>query len=262
MTSGSKSVVTGPLQERILLLLRKGPKCGKDLMQELRIKSPGTIYPALEELRKKGLISFEVEASGAVRKKNYQLTDLGKNRIRESLTSSARMFCCDMSLYLDRSMGDIRRMISIRKGQRILCTIEYEEARKHLAGADVTFCSDIEEAQGEFDVVLSFHGVEGLIRGEESSLRDHLMRVGDRLRPRGTLLLVEIEKTDNVFARILFEDVSGWGKLPGIDAEVARKALAVAGFANIRVDGRAGLLYAQGTKAVAGMISHSLPRGK
>ena len=59
-----KPTISGPLQERIMMLLRERSLCGKDLMTELRIKSPGTIYPALEELKRKQMIDFRLDGRG------------------------------------------------------------------------------------------------------------------------------------------------------------------------------------------------------
>ena len=47
--------IEGTLQGKILALLVEGPLAGSDLMKQLNIRSPGTIYPALKLLREKGL---------------------------------------------------------------------------------------------------------------------------------------------------------------------------------------------------------------
>jgi len=69
----------GFLSFQILHELKRKPVCGDDLAQVIGKKkgsklTPGTIYPALKFLRKKKLIKLKK----AGRKKNYVLTDIGK----------------------------------------------------------------------------------------------------------------------------------------------------------------------------------------
>ena len=226
------------------MLLRAGPQCGKDLMKELGLRSPGTIYPVLEELRNKGLIDFELETIGAVRKKNYALTEDGKKYVRESLTSSARMFCCDVSLYIDTIMADIRNMIPLKRNQRILCTIEYDEVKRYLGGLNVTFAQNEVDDPRDFDVILSFHGL-GCLLGEDSpGLSDYLNGLWGNLKTGGTLLVVEIEKTDNLFARVFFSNMRKVSPFPGMTAKEVRDVMKTIGPKEVSVVARSGLLYA------------------
>jgi DNA-binding PadR family transcriptional regulator len=243
MPAESRPTVTGPLQERIIMLLRTGPQCGKDLMQQLGLRSPGTIYPVLEELRQKGLIDFELETVGAVRKKNYALTEAGRRYVRESLTSSAQMFCCDVSLYIDTIMADVRSLIELKRPQRILCTIEYEEVKRHLGGLNVTYSSA--PKAGAFHVILSFHGLVGLLGDDASYLPEYLGGLWKMLRPGGTLLAVEIEKTDNLFAKVFFSNMRKVSPLPGMTAAEFRGILKGSGWKDAKVVARSGLLYAE-----------------
>lgn len=244
MKEDHQPAVTGPLQERIMMALRVKPQCGKDLMKELRINSPGTIYPVLEELRGKGLIEFTLETDRAIRRKNYRLTEKGKRYVRESLTSSAHMFCCDMSLYLDTILRDLRGIIDVQRRQRVLCTLEYEEVRRYLGGSNVTLSSDLDGVTGDFDVIISFRGVGCLLGQSKAELPEFLRALDRRLGPNGMLLVVEIEKTDNLFARIFFEEIRRMPALPGMSAEELRDDLRRTGFGLVDIKARSGLLYA------------------
>ena len=77
----------GFLSYLILWNLSKGKKKGVDISKDLeerkkRKLSPGTLYPALKELRKKDLISADKD-------KFYSLTKKG----REELSDACKVFC-------------------------------------------------------------------------------------------------------------------------------------------------------------------------
>ena len=176
-----KPVISGPLQEKIMLLLRERPLCGKDLMKELEIKSPGTIYPVLEELKRKEMIDFHLETTGAVRKKIYDLTASGKKHLRESMTSSARMFCCDISLYLETVLRDAKGIIDIKRHQKVLSTLDYVDIRGFLNGADVTYITEPDKIADRYDVILAFTGVCCLIGGVQKDLPQYFASLRPRL---------------------------------------------------------------------------------
>ncbi len=80
----------GMLSFYILWVLSKKPMNGQEIAEELRKRrgtkpTAGTLYPALKELRKKGLI--EMERKG--RETNYSLTEDG----REEMEHACRYFC-------------------------------------------------------------------------------------------------------------------------------------------------------------------------
>jgi len=84
----------GMLSFRILWLLTKKPMHGQEIAKEIgarrgRKPNPGTIYPALEDLRKRGLVKKESEG----RKTIYSLTAEGRKGIKES----CRYFCAEFS---------------------------------------------------------------------------------------------------------------------------------------------------------------------
>lgn len=80
----------GMLSFRILWLLSKKPMNGQEISKELGRRrgtnpTPGTLYPALKELRTKGLVEMEREG----RKTTYTLSEKGK----EGLEEACRYFC-------------------------------------------------------------------------------------------------------------------------------------------------------------------------
>lgn len=73
----------GFLSFLILHELNKARLCGDDLANKIGKRkkgklTPGTIYPALKDLRNSKLIKFRKYG----RKKMYQLTDLGRNELK------------------------------------------------------------------------------------------------------------------------------------------------------------------------------------
>ncbi|NJF24598.1 PadR family transcriptional regulator [Thermococcus sp. Bubb.Bath] len=77
----------GHLKILVLKLLEEGPLHGYGIMVELEKRygiphpSPGTIYPILASLKRAGLI--EVAGGGRREKKLYQITEKGKEYLRE-----------------------------------------------------------------------------------------------------------------------------------------------------------------------------------
>ena len=73
----------GYLSFIVLRLLNKKEMSGEEIRKELEKRkgckpSPGTIYPVLKDLNKKGLI-IEIDDSG--KNKKYKLTDKGKKEM-------------------------------------------------------------------------------------------------------------------------------------------------------------------------------------
>lgn len=236
--------IAGPLQERVLMALLQEPLCGVDLMKRLRIRSPGTIYPVLEALRTRRLVDYKLEASGSIRRNVYSLTEEGRRRLRRQLAQSAKTYCCDPSLHVDRILQDAKALLRVRPGQRVLSTLEYDDIRRALPGAEVTFSQDLEVAPGRYDWALSFLGV-GLLMGRETpEISDYVRRLHRALKSGGSLLAVEVERTDNLFARVFFEDIVGLTETPGLDRDRLERILERVGFKVGEISSRSGLLYA------------------
>jgi DNA-binding PadR family transcriptional regulator len=245
--SKERTAISGPLQERIMLILRERPMCGKDLMRELGLKSPGTIYPALDEMNARGLICYRSEVDGAIRRKIYELTEEGKGLLRKSMASSAHMFCCDLSLYVDTVLRDARKVIKISKHQKVLSTLDYIDLESLVNGAELTCLSDPIEGSERFDVILTFTGLGCLIGKKKIDLAGHFGSLRSRLREGGKLFTVEIERTDNLFAKIFFEDIGNIHDQPGMTAKELQKVLTDAGYSKVEITSRSGLLYGVAT---------------
>jgi PadR family transcriptional regulator, regulatory protein PadR len=80
----------GHLSYLILWIINKKSMNGSEISKELEIRrgtkpSPGTVYPAIKELNKKGLISAD-------KNKSYSLTEKGKKELHSSCKSFCKMF--------------------------------------------------------------------------------------------------------------------------------------------------------------------------
>jgi DNA-binding PadR family transcriptional regulator len=239
--------IAGNLQAKIMMLLREEQLCGVDLMKRLRLKSPGTIYPVLDNLRTKGLVDFKVETNGATRKKIYFLTETGTKKMRNHLTSSMK-FCCDTSNYVNKILENVQNLIEIKRHEKVLSTLDHDELKRFLKGAHATYSSDVQVKAGAFDTTLSFIGVGCLIGNDTSDITEYVNKLYACLRKGGRLLAIETEKSDNMFSQILFEDVFGLNEPPGLSRDALKLILEQAGFTGISVTSKMGLLYATAQK--------------
>mgnify|MGYP001609850682 CR=1 FL=1 len=83
----------GMLSFLLLFLISKKPRTGQELALELEKRrgekpSPGTIYPALKQLREVGLIKEAKEGKEIT----YTLTELGKKGLKEAKEQFCRTF--------------------------------------------------------------------------------------------------------------------------------------------------------------------------
>ncbi|MGC8816840.1 MAG: PadR family transcriptional regulator [Candidatus Hadarchaeum sp.] len=89
------SPVRGELEYLVLALLMKQPMCGTDIIRTIHEKfglllSPGTVYPLLHELKRRGLVEFE--RGGKI--KRYRTAEGMEEKIRgllEGYISAKRM---------------------------------------------------------------------------------------------------------------------------------------------------------------------------
>jgi hypothetical protein len=154
------------------------------------------------------------------------------------------MFCCDPSLYVDTILRDAREVIDIKKHQKVLCTVENESVKRFLSGADVTYTTEVEAVTDLYDVILAFPGIGCMVGREKIVLPSYMSTLYQRLKSGGSMLVVEIEKTDNLFAKIFFEDIRKLKKSPGLSSEELSVVLNSVGFKTIDVQRKSGLLYA------------------
>jgi PadR family transcriptional regulator, regulatory protein PadR len=80
----------GFLSYMVLWIIKKKPMTGAEISKELELRrgtkpSPGTIYPALKELKSKGLIKAD-------KNKTYSLTADGRKEIKDACNFFCNMF--------------------------------------------------------------------------------------------------------------------------------------------------------------------------
>ena len=68
------------------------------------------------------------------------------------------------------------------------------------------------------------------------------------LKKGGILLAIEIEKTDNMFAGMFFEDIVGLKESSGLQREELEGILERIGFNATKITSKSGLLYAVSQK--------------
>ncbi len=237
------SAIRGNLQTKIMLLLREEPMCGVELMRRLNISSPGTIYPALHSLEEKGLIFHEGIRTGAARKKVYRLTQKGAEELNQLLSTWTRLTCCDWSAYIRRFIDVIDRYASIEKGEKILCTLDAELTKEWLKEAEVTYRFDLENLEPEsYDKIISLIGVGTVMEREKTDAIYYLSRLKRALKRGGTLIALEIERTDNLWAERYFVEIMGFREHPGMTADEFREVLEKVGFRDVVVHSAGGLL--------------------
>jgi DNA-binding PadR family transcriptional regulator len=81
------SIVSDFTRFYMLTILYEGPEHGYGILQKYKDRvgkkiSPGTVYPFLQQLQLKGLISVESQMIGSKEKKLYSLTDEGRRYAR------------------------------------------------------------------------------------------------------------------------------------------------------------------------------------
>ncbi|MFW9851298.1 MAG: helix-turn-helix transcriptional regulator, partial [Candidatus Thorarchaeota archaeon] len=221
----SEAMITGPLQTKILVSLRDREMTGMELMKNLRIKSPGTIYPVLEVLRERGLISQREERDGSIRRKISFLTDEGNRHLRRHLMASAKWYCCDVAEPMNKILSLVGNKIDVKSNTKVLSTFEHEGVKALLDGSKVVFSEDLSLPLGEFDLVLSFLGIGCIMGKENEEINAYASQLYRTLKPGGSIIILEIEKTDNIFAEILFREMFGLDVPPGMSGEELKETL-------------------------------------
>jgi DNA-binding PadR family transcriptional regulator len=132
----------GDVRAAALVLLNEEPRNGYELMQEIEERSeggwrpsPGSIYPALQQLEDEGLVRVR-EGEG---RKLYELTDEGKAYIKEhgeELGTPWEAFTQDVGDEM-RQLGGLIKDVAIAASQVLRAGDEaqIEQARKVLADA-------------------------------------------------------------------------------------------------------------------------------
>ena len=112
----------------------------------------------------------------------------------------------------------------------------------------MTFSHDLSKVEESYNVILSFLGVGCILRNDMEEISEYVRSLDRFLENGGTLVSIEIEKTDNIFARFFFERVFGLGVPSGLDREELNSIMERLGFKDIQVVSKEGLLFAFCTK--------------
>jgi DNA-binding PadR family transcriptional regulator len=218
--------IEGTLQGRILALLMKGPSAGSDLMKRLNIRSPGTMYPVLKLLRQKGLIEYSSERAPG--KKLYVLSEAGVLELKKILVGIGRGF---YSRYLETLAADFvvtlqKLNVTLNPEWRVLSTLLYHPIKQWLETADATFLSLDKEIPDTYDLILCGGAATLMERGWwTTEFEKYLSTLVSALEPGGTFVILEKEMTDNVFVDMLFQEVLGFSRVPGLSEEKLRDIL-------------------------------------
>lgn len=213
-------------------------------MDRLVISSPGTIYPVLDSLREKHLVDCETEVVGTTRKRVYSLTQFGEEQLHEYLTGMVSEFCADMHVHIDKIMERMGDLLDVSRRQRILCTIDYQGFRRFFQGSNVAFPHNLADAEGSYDLILGFLGAGCILSDDVDEISEYVRTLDASLEEGGMVVVIEIEKTENIFARFFFERVFGLTELPGLEREGFQNILKDVGFRDVQVISLEGLLFA------------------
>ena len=217
--------IAGSLQGRVMIALVDGASSGIELLKKLNLKSPGTIYPVLKTLRMEGFI--ELASEKVPRKKMYVLSEKGKEQLKLILLGISRgLFANFLEPYAHSFVDVLESLIKLKPKQKVLCTLDYEPIKRWVQKADVSYLPAPEQPLSTYDVVYSaIIGTLILYGWKGDELKLYLSKLVKSLQPGGSLVMVEIDKTENIFAEIFFKDVLGYGKVPGISKEELKELL-------------------------------------
>ncbi len=106
-------------------------------MRQLGIRSPGTMYPVLQTLRRNGFI-HQVAQQG--RTKLYALTEKGVREVKQSMVGLNRpYFTYHIDDYATGFVQQLQATITVTPGMRVLSTLNYQPYHAWLHQCDVTF---------------------------------------------------------------------------------------------------------------------------
>jgi len=241
--------IEGTLQGRVLVALIEGALSGKDLMNKLNLRSSGTIYPVLKSLKKKGLI--EPASENVSGKKLYVLSDKGKEQLKIILLGISRRFLAHyVKPYVSFFIEAFADLITIKPEQKILCTLDYKPLKQWLKKADTTFLQILETPKAVYDLILcNSIGTMILYGWKIDEFTQYFSTLLNSLKSEGTLIMAEIEKTDNMFADMFFKEVLGYGKI-GISKDELKELLENHNLTVKKIISWKGLLIGFSTKSL------------
>lgn len=247
--SGKRLEIEGTLQGRVLVSLIEGAASGKDLMNKLNLSSSGTIYPVLKSLKIKGFIEPAPEnVSG---KKLYVLSNKGKEQLKIILLGiSRRFFAHYVKSYVSFFVDEFADLIPVKPGQKVLCTLDYNSLKQWLTKTDTTYLQILEPPKTVYDLILcNSIGTMILYGWKIDEFTHYFSTLLNSLQSEGTLIMAEIEKTDNMFADMFFKEVLGYGNI-GISKDELRELLESHNLTVHKIYSWKGLLIGFSTKSV------------
>ena len=136
------SIVSDFSRFYMLTILYEGPEHGYGILRKYKDRvgkkiSPGTVYPFLQQLQEKGMISVESHMIGNKEKKLYTLTEKGRNYARAmfkrfyGIVSVAIEPSLDVCLHCGCAIykGGHREVINGK--EQVFCCVHCAEAHAH-----------------------------------------------------------------------------------------------------------------------------------
>jgi DNA-binding PadR family transcriptional regulator len=239
--------IGGTLQWKVLATFIEGSFSGSDIMKKLKLRSPGTIYPVLRTLREKGLIESAPERAAG--KKLYVLSKDGVQEIKNILLEiSRRYFSRYAGPYTSSVVEVLRDVIELDHYANVLSTLTYEPIKEWLRNTDATYLNIFDTPPSTYDLVLSGLVCTLMAYGcKKDAFTAYLSSLVKSLQPRGTLIMVELEQTDNLIVSMFFQDVLGFSRVPGVSENDLRDVLKSYGVKVGNVYRKRGMLISTST---------------
>jgi DNA-binding PadR family transcriptional regulator len=242
--------VEGILQTRVLVRLIDGPASGTDLMSELDLSSPGTIYPVLKALKRDGYI--ENASDWTPGRKRYVLSDKGKEQIKIIMLGiGRRYFAHYVDPYVSSIIDELKSITQIDSEKKALFVTmyEHEPIRQWLTNTKAKYIQIFEEPPDIYDfIVCCMVGTLMSSGWRTDEFSAYFPKILKSLRPGGTLIVVENEKTDNIYVEMFFKEIVGFGKPPGFSKEELRNLLESYNLSVTDMLNRRGFLIGVSTK--------------
>ena len=110
--------------------------------------------------------------------------------------------------------------------QKVLSTLLYQPIKDWLETSDTTFLPLFEEVSGTYNLIVCGGAATLMAYGwRKTEFTDYLLNLITSLEPGGTFIILENEKTDNIFANMLFKEILGFNRVTGLSEEELRNLL-------------------------------------
>jgi len=219
-------------------------------MGELDLRSPGTIYPVLKVLRRDGYIENAPDWTPG--NKRYVLTDKGKEQIKiVMLNTGRRYFAHYVDPYVSSLIGELKSIIPIDSKEKVMFVTLYEHApiRQWLTPINATYLHFFDKPADVYDLIICCMLGTLMSSGwRTDEFTAYFPVILKSLRPGGTLIVIENERTANIYVELFFKEIIGFSKPPGFSKEELRNLLKSYNLSVEDVLDRRGLLIGISTK--------------